>query len=215
MIVRVRFPTDSTDRMLSVSHISKLSSFQRAVYLRSSVTALTTSAVTGRRFQSTTRSKEENPISQSSEKEVSATPASSPKEKSPRPGYLLPPKDAGLSGKFQEDYERIAKYTLLPLTVIPFCTSYADVVFPPMLDAALGSVFLIYTHYGFSSLIYQYLPKEKFPRWSKISLWSLYSSTCLAFYGLYELETESNGVVDLIRKLWNYDESNVFIFGRS
>lgn len=127
-----------------------------------------------------------------------------------KPGYFAPPKDPGLDGKFQEDYERIAKYTLLPLVLTPFCTSYIGIPYPPMLDAALGSVALMYSHYGISSIIYQYIPKDKFPRWSKISLWSLYGSTCLAFYGLYELETSNNGIVDLIKKLWNHDDRNIF-----
>ncbi|CAB4252930.1 similar to Saccharomyces cerevisiae YOR297C TIM18 Component of the mitochondrial TIM22 complex involved in insertion of polytopic proteins into the inner membrane [Maudiozyma barnettii] len=132
-----------------------------------------------------------------------------------RPGYFETPKDPGLNGKFQEDYQRIMKYTLIPLTLTPFFTSYAGIPFHPMLDATLGSVFLLYAHYGFSSLIYQYLPKEKYPRWSTISLWTLYSSSCLAFYGLYELETENNGIVDLINKLWNFDDRNVFVFSTS
>ncbi|SMN20522.1 similar to Saccharomyces cerevisiae YOR297C TIM18 Component of the mitochondrial TIM22 complex involved in insertion of polytopic proteins into the inner membrane [Maudiozyma saulgeensis] len=136
-------------------------------------------------------------------------------KKTTRPGYFTPPKDPGLHGKFQEDYERITKYTLIPLVLAPFCTSYAGIAFHPMLDATLGSAFLLYAHYGFSSLIYQYLPKEKYPRWSTVSLWTLYSSSCLAFYGLYELETENNGIVDLIKKLWNFDDRNVFVFSTS
>lgn len=127
-----------------------------------------------------------------------------------RPGYFAPPKDPGLDGKFQEDYERIAKYSLIPLVLSPFCTAYMGIPYPPMLDATLGSVALMYSHYGISSMIYQYVPKDKFPRWSKISLWSLYGSTCLAFYGLYELETSNNGVVDLIKKQWDYDDRNIF-----
>lgn len=201
--------------MLSPTRLIKGTTLQRMLYLRSTTTALSTSLTIGRRYQSTIKSKDQDIVPPSKADQVTPkTEVHQPKVPS-KPGYFLPPNDPGLAGKFQEDYEKIAKYTLLPLTMLPFCTSYAGIPFHPMLDAALGSVFLMYTHYGFSSLIYQYLPKEKFPRWSKVSLWSLYSSTCLAFYGLYEIETESNGIVDLIKKLWNYDESNVFIFGRS
>lgn len=131
-----------------------------------------------------------------------------------RPGYFKPPIDPGLSGRFQEDYEKIAKYTLIPLTLIPFYTVSQGIPLNPMVDATLSIFFLMYTHYGFSSLIYQKVPKEKYPRWHDTSLWTLYTSSFVALCGIYEIETENNGLVDLITKIWNYDERNLYVFGR-
>lgn len=185
---------------------------QRNIYAAKPVSLITTSA----RYQSTqiekdskkpnetegTTNKNDKSSKEPTEKKATKTVT--------RLGYFTPPKDPGLDGKFQEDYEKITKYTLIPLVLTPFCTSYMGIPYPPILDTTLGSVALMYTHYGISSMIYQYIPKDKFPKWSKISLWSLYGSTCLAFYGLYELETSNNGAVDLIKKLWYHDDRNIF-----
>ncbi|QHS76380.1 Tim18p [Saccharomyces paradoxus] len=141
--------------------------------------------------------------------------ANKPKEASPSEQMYKPPEFSQFEGSYQKDYERIAKYTLIPLTMVPFYASFTGGVINPLLDASLSSVFLIYLQYGFTSCIIDYIPKEKYPRWHKLALYSLYGGSMLSLYGIYELETKDNGFVDLIRKLWNENDDHLYIFGRN
>lgn len=125
-----------------------------------------------------------------------------------------PPVDPAFMGSYQEDYQRIIKYTLIPLTLVPFYTSYAGMTLNPIFDVSLSSLYLWYLHYGFSSLIISKIPKRKYPRANKMSMWSLYTATFLSLCGIYQLETENNGLVNLITRIWNDDESNIYVFGR-
>lgn len=125
-----------------------------------------------------------------------------------------PPQSVEIEGSYQNDYERVLKYSLLPLTMIPFYTSYMNISLNPLIDMTIATTFLFYSYYGFKSLIIKSLPKEKYPKSNLISRWTLYSTTLLAFCGIYELETENNGFVDLIKRLWNYDEGDLYIFGK-
>lgn len=129
-------------------------------------------------------------------------------------GKYKPPVNTAFKGTYKGDYERIIKYTLIPLTAIPFYTSYAGIALHPMIDATIAVSFLWYCHYGFSSLIIDKIPKDKYSKTHKVSMWSLYTATFLSMCGIYELETENNGVVDLIKGLWNDDESNIYVFGK-
>lgn len=136
-------------------------------------------------------------------------------EASPSVQMFGPPESSRYEDSYQKDYERIAKYSLIPLTMVPFYASFVGGVMSPLLDASLSSTFLIYLQYGFTSCIIDYIPKEKYPRWHKLALYSLYGGSTLALYGIYELETKDNGFVDLVKKLWNENDDHLYIFGRN
>ncbi|CAL9737379.1 mitochondrial import inner membrane translocase subunit Tim18p [Monosporozyma servazzii] len=129
-------------------------------------------------------------------------------------GKYKPPINTSFEGTFKGDYQRIIKYTLIPLSAIPFYTSYAGIALHPMIDTTIAVSFLWYAHYGFSSLIIDKIPKDKYSKGHRATMWTLYTSTFLGMCGIYELETENNGVVDLITRIWNDDESNIYIFGK-
>lgn len=129
-------------------------------------------------------------------------------------GNYKPPVNMSFKGTFKGDYQRIIKYTLLPLSAIPFYTSYAGIALHPMIDTTIAVAFLWYAHYGFSSLIIDKIPKDKYSKSHRASMWTLYTSTFLGMCGIYELETENNGVVNLITRIWNDDESNIYVFGK-
>ena len=129
-------------------------------------------------------------------------------------GKYKPPINTSFEGTFKGDYQRIIKYTLIPLSAIPFYTSYAGIALHPMIDTTIAVSFLWYAHYGFSSLILDKIPKDKYSKGHRATMWTLYTSTFLGMCGIYELETENNGVVDLITRIWNDDESNIYIFGK-
>ncbi|KAK5780188.1 hypothetical protein RI543_002732 [Arxiozyma heterogenica] len=125
-----------------------------------------------------------------------------------------PPVDLAFNGSYQEDYQRIIRYTLIPLSLVPFYTSYAGITLHPIFDITLSSLCLWYLHYGFAGLIINKIPKEKYSKTHKVSMWSLYTATFLSLCGLYQLETENNGMVNLITRIWNDDESHIYIFGK-
>ncbi|CCD24882.1 Tim18p NDAI_0E00660 [Naumovozyma dairenensis CBS 421] len=149
------------------------------------------------------------PLAATSIEQDTTKPSSLPKT------FTLP-KPSQVEGSYHEEYEKIAKYSLLPLSLVPFVISMAGGVVPPLLDTALATTFLIYIQYGFTSCIIEYLPKEKFHRWHNAAKYLLYSFSSLSLYGIYQLETENNGLIDLISKLWQNDnDSNLYIFGRN
>ncbi|CAI4036582.1 hypothetical protein SMKI_15G4300 [Saccharomyces mikatae IFO 1815] len=141
--------------------------------------------------------------------------ANETKEPSSSVQMFKPPESSHFEDSYQKDYERIARYSLIPLTMVPFYASFTGGVMNPLLDASLSSIFLIYLQYGFTSCIIDYIPKEKYPRWHKLALYTLYGGSMLSLYGIYELETKENGFVDLVRKLWNENDDHLYIFGRN
>lgn len=111
---------------------------------------------------------------------------------------------------FQNDYHKYVNYTLVPLTLATFGSVMYTGVVHPLLDTTLSTLFLVSTHYHFTSCILDYIPKEKFKRLHKLAMYLLYSATGLGLFGIYEMETESNGFVDLVRRLWSEDDSQLF-----
>lgn len=127
--------------------------------------------------------------------------------KLPEPNYF--------KGAYHWDYERISSFSLIPLTVIPLYSALSGTSIEfPILDAILSSTLLIHSQLGFTSCIVDYIPKRKFGNWHNLAMYMLYFGSSMGLYGVYELETRNNGLIDLISKLWNDSESNVYIFGK-
>ncbi|CAR26772.1 ZYRO0C01056p [Zygosaccharomyces rouxii] len=125
-----------------------------------------------------------------------------------------PPVQDPSEGSFHWDYERIAAVSLLPLVTVPLYIGITGGIVPPILDASLCSILLIHVQYGLTSCIIDYIPMRKFRIWHNLAMYLLYGGTAVGLYGVYQLETENNGIVDLIRRLWTGDDSNVYIFNR-
>lgn len=125
-----------------------------------------------------------------------------------------PPLPDPSEGSFHWDYERIAAVSLVPLVTVPLYIGITGGIVPPLLDASLCSILLIHVQYGLTSCIVDYIPKRKFRVWHNLAMYLLYGGTAMGLYGIYQLETENNGIVDLARRLWTGDDSNVYIFNR-
>lgn len=125
-----------------------------------------------------------------------------------------PPLQDPSEGSFHWDYERIAAISLLPLVTGPLYIGITGGAVPPILDASLCSILLLHVQYGLTSCIVDYIPKRKFGVWHNLAMYLLYGGTVMGLYGVYQLETENNGIVDLFRRLWTGDDSNVYIFNR-
>ncbi|KAL3229223.1 Succinate dehydrogenase [ubiquinone] cytochrome b small subunit, mitochondrial [Nakaseomyces bracarensis] len=111
---------------------------------------------------------------------------------------------------FQNDYHKYVNYTLVPLTLVTYGSVVYTGVVHPLLDTTLSTLFLVSTHYHFTSCILDFIPKEKFKKLHKLALYLLYSATGFGLFGIYEMETEGNGFVDLLRRLWSEDDSQLF-----
>ncbi|AQZ16357.1 TIM18 (YOR297C) [Zygosaccharomyces parabailii] len=125
-----------------------------------------------------------------------------------------PPLDDPSEGSYHWDYERILAVSLLPLVTVPLYIGITGGVVPPLLDVSLSAALLFHVHYGLTSCIIDYIPKRKFGVWHKLAIYSLYTGTAVGLYGIYQMEVENNGLVDLVGRLWTGDHSNVKIFGR-
>ncbi|SCU83896.1 LAMI_0C05226g1_1 [Lachancea mirantina] len=143
------------------------------------------------------------------------------KLKTPPPGgvtgdvntALKPPEPDYFHGSYHWDYERISAISLIPLAVVPVWSAFAGGVPHPILDATLSSMLIIHVQQGLTSCIIDYIPMRKFGPWHKLAMLGLYTGSALGIYGIYVLETENNGLIDLIGRLWKPDESNLYIFG--
>lgn len=124
-----------------------------------------------------------------------------------------PPEPDHFHGSYHWDYERITAASLLPLTTIPLYIAMTGGVVPPLLDASLCLMLIVHVQYGFMSCITDYIPKRKFGIWHDMARYLLYGGSAFALYGVYDLETSNNGIVDLLSKAWSKDDSASSIFG--
>ena len=105
------------------------------------------------------------------------TPAKTPADPQ-APSKFKPPKMV-FEHEYQREYQKIVGYSLIPLSLIPFYTTYAGIPLDPLLDTTLATMLLAYVHYGFSSLITTAVPKSERPRLNKFCKWNLYGATIL------------------------------------
>ncbi|GMM36384.1 hypothetical protein DASC09_037090 [Saccharomycopsis crataegensis] len=111
--------------------------------------------------------------------------------------YKAPPPDYW-HGSYHWTYERMVAVPMVPLFITPFVMD----VDLPLLDSLLGTLLLVHCHAGWQSCIIDYIPKRRFGPWHTLSMRTLFLGTCVAFYGLYELETNTPGMFEISRSLW-------------
>lgn len=105
----------------------------------------------------------------------------------------------GYEGLAHWTYQRMLLMSLIPLASLPLFQSPVH----PLLDAAFGVVLLMHCHLGFVECITDYIPLRVYGVWNKIAKRVLALGTFVGFYGVYVIETESNGIFDLIMNLWS------------
>ncbi|TID29409.1 hypothetical protein CANINC_001983 [Pichia inconspicua] len=110
----------------------------------------------------------------------------------------VPPQPEISKGSFHWAYERLVVLGMTPLIVFPFIAG----VDYPLVDAILSSLILLHSRYGFQSCIIDYIPKRKFGTWHKLAMILLNIGSFTSLYGIYVIETENNGLADLIYKMW-------------
>ncbi|KAI3403592.1 hypothetical protein KGF56_003637 [Candida oxycetoniae] len=123
------------------------------------------------------------------------------------PGYIVdtvndaykPPLPNSYEGAYHWTYERIIAITMIPLVMTPFV---AGVEFP-VIDASLSALLIFHCHSGFKSCIIDYIPKRVYGVWYEIASKALTFGTLVAMYGVYVMETTSNGLFDIVKSIWS------------
>lgn len=110
----------------------------------------------------------------------------------------VPPEPNLFHGGHHWSYEKIVTGALIPLTVAPFIFGTEI----PIVDTAFGVTCLLHAHMGIKSCIIDYIPKRVYGIWHTYASRLLTLGTSLGFYGIYELETSSNGIFELLKNLW-------------
>lgn len=111
----------------------------------------------------------------------------------------VPPEADITHGSFEWAYERMVILGMTPLVVFPFIAG----VDYPIADATLAILIALHARYGLKSCIIDYIPIRKFGIWHKIAMFMLNFGTWVSVYGIYIIETEQNGICNLIKSFWH------------
>lgn len=110
----------------------------------------------------------------------------------------VPPSPSFFEGGYHWTYERAIAIGLIPCSIAPFIVG-TDI---PMIDYIFSVLLLAHCHTGIKSCIIDYIPQRVYGIWHKIASRVLTLGSCMGLYGIYVLETTSNGIFELIRSLW-------------
>lgn len=102
-------------------------------------------------------------------------------------------------GGYHWTYERLITVGLVPLAMSPLIGG----VDYPMIDSIFAIGLLFHCHAGFKSCIIDYIPERVWGVWHRIACRILTFGTFTAMYGIYNLETENEGLFDLVKSIWN------------
>ncbi|KAH3665580.1 hypothetical protein OGAPHI_003767 [Ogataea philodendri] len=122
------------------------------------------------------------------------------------PGYIVgtvndayvPPAPNEYHGSYHWTYEKIVTLGMAPLVMAPFVAGVQH----PLADAVMGTLMLWHCKAGFESCIIDYIPLRVYGIWHKTAMALLGAGTWLSLYGLYVIETEQNGLCNIIQSLW-------------
>ncbi|KAG7660922.1 uncharacterized protein J8A68_005597 [[Candida] subhashii] len=110
----------------------------------------------------------------------------------------VPPVADHYEGSYHWTYERAITIGMIPLVMSPFISG----VDYPMVDATFSTLLLFHCHAGFKSCIIDYVPKRVYGVWHGVACKLLTLGTFIGMYGIYVLETSSNGLFDLVKSIW-------------
>lgn len=108
------------------------------------------------------------------------------------------PPPSPVHGSYHWTFERIITLGLVPLAVLPLATGELT----PVFDAVLGGLIVVHSNMGMESVITDYFPKRKFPKGHGVLKGLLYTGSVATLYGVYKLETEGDGIVGSVKKIW-------------
>ncbi|ODV80556.1 membrane anchor subunit of succinate dehydrogenase [Suhomyces tanzawaensis NRRL Y-17324] len=109
-----------------------------------------------------------------------------------------PPMADHYEGGYHWSYERAISVALVPLVMTPFVAG----VDYPLIDAVCSVALLFHCHVGLKACIIDYIPQRVYGVWHKIASRLLTFGTFVGMYGAYVLETDNNGLFDLLQHMW-------------
>lgn len=123
---------------------------------------------------------------------------------------LKKPELSFFDGGFHWGYEKIITLAMIPTAILPFYSYMylGNLSISPVWDSLLSILLLMHASYGYKSCIIDYIPERKFGYWHKFCKRLLQLGGIISLYGIYVMETENNGMTDLVRRLWRAKSSN-------
>lgn len=116
----------------------------------------------------------------------------------PNEAFVPPPLDH-MHGSYHWSYEKVTTVAMVPLMMTPFVMG----VHLPLVDSLFSTLLLVHCKAGFQSCIIDYIPKRVYGIWHSVAMRLLDLGTFLGMYGVYLLETDSNGLFDFVTKMFS------------
>ncbi|CCK67964.1 protein SHH4 KNAG_0A02750 [Huiozyma naganishii CBS 8797] len=109
------------------------------------------------------------------------------------------PAEDPLHGSRHWTLDTAVSLSLVPLVGIPlvFVGPVSTVA-----DTMLSAMLLAHCYSGFQSCIIDYVSKRVYGRIHSYAMWLLRIGSLVSLFGIYILETESDGLVGLMRRMW-------------
>ncbi|KXS97353.1 hypothetical protein AC578_10730 [Pseudocercospora eumusae] len=101
-------------------------------------------------------------------------------------------------GSYHWTAERLVSVGLIPVTIMPFAVGSLN----PLLDGTLIGLIILHTYIGFQSVITDYIPTWRAPRWRKAFDWLNVLAVGIVGWGWYEFETNDVGLTAAVARIW-------------
>ncbi|KAI8821594.1 CybS-domain-containing protein [Chytriomyces cf. hyalinus JEL632] len=90
----------------------------------------------------------------------------------------------------------------LSVVTIPLVASALFVGPIPLVDFGLGLVLPLHTHFGFDTMVQDYVPQRTYGALNSILTWGLRLVTGVVMYGCFLFNTTDVGITAFVKRLW-------------
>lgn len=122
----------------------------------------------------------------------------------PNDAYKPPAVDKA-HGSYHWDFERFLAISMVPLVTVQLATGGSA---SGVADTLLASVLLGHVYIGFQSCIIDYIPARVYGKNHNYAMYLLTLGSVFSALGIYKLETEENGIIGVVSRLWTADRES-------